>query len=436
MLQVDSVNVLSAPLCRSLPDGALRTSSCCCAEPRRSPRRVVEVLGACAGVHARGAVAGDAAPDGVIPRKRGSELMADDHEGSSATCWPRSATAAPRRRDLDDGCRAKDNWGWNWSEPARLLDHLLPDRRGRDAGRSSQFEIPTTCRAGPPRRRARPPADIADANRSWSGARLRSTASRPSRTSATTTGCRSPTPRPPSPSWSRTASYVPVTVAGWRHRPTSTDARLPRASQRGPAQPVRPGGGGGPAPGRCSTSTTGSRSTSPAEKGPRLATCCRSCSATGSSRGSTQTADRQFRPRRRGRLVVRSRTPSPRPPRPPTISAELPARRLARLATIHGRTAQGDLAPLLVHEQGLGVGPSLTARRSPDHRPSVPPPHGAVPGARATRASLISSTGCAGPIIVGPAPPRRPAHGGWSVLPSIGTTSSGTSCARPVIVEP
>jgi uncharacterized protein YcaQ len=49
---------------------------------------------------------------------------------------------ASTARDLDDGLpRAKDNWGWNWSETRRMLDYLYTSGAVAIAGRNSQFEI-------------------------------------------------------------------------------------------------------------------------------------------------------------------------------------------------------------------------------------------------------------------------------------------------------
>jgi uncharacterized protein YcaQ len=49
---------------------------------------------------------------------------------------------ASTARDLDAGLpRAKDNWGWNWSETRRMLDYLYTSGRVAIAGRNSQFEI-------------------------------------------------------------------------------------------------------------------------------------------------------------------------------------------------------------------------------------------------------------------------------------------------------
>jgi uncharacterized protein YcaQ len=49
---------------------------------------------------------------------------------------------ASTARDLDEGLpRAKDNWGWNWSETRRMLDYLYTSGQVAIAGRNSQFEI-------------------------------------------------------------------------------------------------------------------------------------------------------------------------------------------------------------------------------------------------------------------------------------------------------
>jgi uncharacterized protein YcaQ len=49
---------------------------------------------------------------------------------------------ASTARDLDDGLpRARDNWGWNWSESRRMLDYLFTVGDLAIAGRNSQFEI-------------------------------------------------------------------------------------------------------------------------------------------------------------------------------------------------------------------------------------------------------------------------------------------------------
>lgn len=49
---------------------------------------------------------------------------------------------ASTARDLDAGLpRAKDNWGWNWSETRRMLDYLYASGQVAIAGRNNQFEI-------------------------------------------------------------------------------------------------------------------------------------------------------------------------------------------------------------------------------------------------------------------------------------------------------
>ena len=49
---------------------------------------------------------------------------------------------ASTARDLDDGLpRAKENWGWNWSETRRVLDFLYMAGDVAIAGRNSQFEV-------------------------------------------------------------------------------------------------------------------------------------------------------------------------------------------------------------------------------------------------------------------------------------------------------
>jgi uncharacterized protein YcaQ len=49
---------------------------------------------------------------------------------------------ASTARDLDAGLpRAKDQWGWNWSETRRMLDYLYTSGQVAIAGRNSQFEI-------------------------------------------------------------------------------------------------------------------------------------------------------------------------------------------------------------------------------------------------------------------------------------------------------
>ena len=146
VLQVDSVNVLQRahymPLYSRMGPydvDLLRRA----AEQRPAPGR--GVLGARAGVHAGRAVAGDAAPDGRLPRQArqvGLRRRADD-AARGEPARRAAPTAAPRPRATSTtGCRAaKDNWGWNWSETRRMLDYLYTSGQVAIAGRNSQFEI-------------------------------------------------------------------------------------------------------------------------------------------------------------------------------------------------------------------------------------------------------------------------------------------------------
>src|SRR4051794_7431446 len=74
------------------------------------------------------------------PGKWGLVAANDDLERNLlAEVRDRGASTA---RDLDDGLpRAKDSWGWNWSETRRMLDYLFTVGDLAIAGRNSQFEI-------------------------------------------------------------------------------------------------------------------------------------------------------------------------------------------------------------------------------------------------------------------------------------------------------
>ena len=118
--------------------------------------------------------------------------------------------------------------------------------------------------------------------------RPRRSESRPSPTSATTSDCRARRRRRGSPSWSRPASCC-------RLRSRAGRARLPVAGCPPAARGSTPGrccrrstrwSGTATAPSGCSTSSTGSRSTRRRRSGSTATTCCRSCSATRSWRGS------------------------------------------------------------------------------------------------------------------------------------------------------
>ena len=75
---------------------------------------------------------------------------------------------ASTARDLDDGLpRAKDNWGWNWSETRKVLDYLFVVGELAIAGRTSQFEVLYDLpeRVIPPEILALPTPSAADAAR-------------------------------------------------------------------------------------------------------------------------------------------------------------------------------------------------------------------------------------------------------------------------------
>ena len=130
----------SAPTsCRSTRGWAPTTSAC---SSGRRARRPMDggVLGARSGVHAGGALAGDAAPDGPLPGDPGEVGRGEENPELEASLPSRCASAArPPRRDLDDGLpRSKEQWGWNWSNTA---GSSTSSGRPRDRRTTSQFEV-------------------------------------------------------------------------------------------------------------------------------------------------------------------------------------------------------------------------------------------------------------------------------------------------------
>ena len=144
VLQVDSVNVLQRAhympvFSRIGPYDVelLRRAA------ERRPRRIVEYW-----AHVQAYMPVDLWPVmrhrmAAYRRKRGKwGIVAENdplEQNLLAEVRDRGASTA---RDLDDGLpRAKDNWGWNWSETRRMLDYLYTSGELAIAGRNSQFEI-------------------------------------------------------------------------------------------------------------------------------------------------------------------------------------------------------------------------------------------------------------------------------------------------------
>ena len=144
VLQVDSVNVLQRahymPLYSRMGPydvDLVRRAS----ETRPAPDG--GVLGARPGLHAGRPLAGDAPPDGALPRRAAQVVGERGHRRAdrepAAEITDRGASTA---RDLDDGLpRKKDHWGWNWSNTRRALDYLFMVGDVAIAGRNSQFEV-------------------------------------------------------------------------------------------------------------------------------------------------------------------------------------------------------------------------------------------------------------------------------------------------------
>ena len=251
------------------------------------------------------------------------------------TCWPRSPTGAPPPPATSTtACRAPRSTGAGTGRrPARCLDYLYMIGEVAIAGRNSQFEVRLRpARAGAARRRA--------------GARRRRRSRRP--TASSSAGPRGRTAsRPPSCLRRLLPDAAPADAGdrapGRDRRPRRGGRAAPGADRGleaaglppprrpaaapgrrpGAAQPVRPGGVGAgahraalrlPLPDR----DLRARPTS----GCTATTCCRSCSATGSSAGSTSRPTGQP-----GALLVqggvrRARGAAARPPRssPPSCA--------------------------------------------------------------------------------------------------------------------
>ena len=262
--------------------------------------------------------------------------------------------ARPRRRR----CRAqKAHWGWNWSTSRAALDYLFMVGDVAIAGRNSQFEVrydlpervlpPSTLDGADARPSTRP-------TKSWSAGPPGRTASPPLRDLRRLL----PAALQPRPEPAGAAAAVDELVEDGELLPVTVEGVA--ATGLPPPRRARSRAGSAPAP--CSARSTrwsGSGSAPSAlfdfhyrieiyvpgrEAQSTATTCCRSCSATGSSAASTS------RPTGRpGCCWSRRRTPSPaRPPRPPR-SWPPSCERLAGWLGLHTVVVEprGDLAPAL-----------------------------------------------------------------------------------------
>src|SRR3954451_14830420 len=170
VLQVDSVNVLARahymPLYSRMGPydvGLLHRAA------ERRPRRIGEYW-----AHVQAYMPVDLWPVmqhrmAAYRQKRGKWGLLEDkpelERNLIAEVRDRGASTA---RDLDDGLpRTKDNWGWNWSETRRVLDHLYVSGELAIAARNGQFEILYDLpeRVIPPDVLARPTPTPAEASR-------------------------------------------------------------------------------------------------------------------------------------------------------------------------------------------------------------------------------------------------------------------------------
>lgn len=144
VLQVDSVNVLQRahymPLYSRMGSydvGLLHRAS------QRRPRRMVEYW-----AHVQALMPVDLWPvmqhrmDGYRTLRGKWTVMKAKPELEASVLAEVRERGASTARDLDDGLpRAKENWGWNWSDTRKVLDYLFLVGDLAIAGRNSQFEV-------------------------------------------------------------------------------------------------------------------------------------------------------------------------------------------------------------------------------------------------------------------------------------------------------
>ncbi len=144
VLQVDSVNVLQRahymPLFSRMgayDTGLLRRAS------ERTPRRMVEYW-----AHVQAFMPVELWPvmrhrmDHYRAQRGKWRTMVEKPELEASVLAEVRELGASTARHLDDGLpRAKDNWGWNWSDTRKVLDYLYMVGDLAIAGRNAQFEI-------------------------------------------------------------------------------------------------------------------------------------------------------------------------------------------------------------------------------------------------------------------------------------------------------
>jgi len=135
-------------------------------------------------------------------------------------------------RHLDDGLpRAKENWGWNWSNTRRVLDYLYTVGDLAIAGRNSQFEVlyDVPERVIPAEILARETPSLADANRELVRRAARSHGVATAQCLRDYYRMHTKHVGPAIAELVEDGELVPVTIDGW-NRPAylHRDARLPR----------------------------------------------------------------------------------------------------------------------------------------------------------------------------------------------------------------